>query len=166
MDMRKLFCMPLIVLIVLVWATVAIAEDVAPVPGADEVVAKDVPDDWYGLAEAQGGGLWNFDGESWAPYLAVPVGGYRELTGVVGAEFDVDESTDAKGIVAAVGGITYHVGTLKDFGVDTPWAKHFGLNVGLYTRYDFDTQEFEQGVMIGGLDLSFGNGNATKQRSR
>ena len=160
----------LAVVVVLVWAALAIAQEAEAVPGVDETVMdgliEDVWDDWYGLVEGQVGMLWNIEREGWAPYLAVPVLGYREITGILGAEFDFDEKTEDKGVVAAVGGVTYHVGTLKDFGIDLPGAEHVGLNVGYGGRYDFDTQEFEQTAILSILDLSFGNGNVDKQRDR
>lgn len=175
--MARLFWVLLMAaLIAVVPMATALAEgDAEPVPGADEAdvgfIEDPVWEDWYGLAEAQGGGLWNFDKEAWAPYGAFSLFGYRAVTGILGAEFDFDENTEEKGIVAAVGGITYHVGTLEDFGLDAiPWSEHIGLNVGLGGRYDFneedDDKKFGWTAIVSVLDLSFGNGNAARQRGR
>ena len=159
----RIFCMAVLaVLFAIIPMATALAEEVT-----EEVSVEDaIWQDWYGLAEAQGGMLWNFETEDWAPYLAFPVVGYRDVTGILGVEFDIDEKTDAKGVTAGVAGLTYHIGTLKDFGIALPGSDHVGLNVGIGGRYDFDIQEFETTAIISVLDLSFDNGNVDRQRSR
>ena len=90
----------------------------------------DTPDDWFGMTEMQVGTLWNFETEEWQPFVSAPVIGWKDVRAVVGAEFDIDEETEAKGPVAFHVAATYFLGSLADMGVDVPLAEHIGLNIG------------------------------------
>ncbi len=122
--------------------------------------------DWYGMLEVQAGTTYEFGLNTARPYVGGKIGGWKELTGVVGTEFDVDEATEAKGPVAGLAGVTYNLGSLADHGVEVSWAKHVGFNVGLGVTYDWDESEWGWRGMLSIVDLSFSNGGAKKQRER
>lgn len=147
---------------------VAWAEEEAGAPAEAEGGggAQDAVDDWYGMLEMQGGTTWDFSRQRAMPYLAGKVGGYRKFVGVFGTEIDVDEETEAKGPVSALGGVTYNLGNLRDYGVEISWAEHFSFNVGLCGTYTFDEGEWGLKAMLSVVDLSFSRGNAERQRKR
>jgi len=124
--------------------------------------AGTVADDWWGMFEARSGVTYNFDAKAFAPYISVPVLAYKDVTGEVGFQFDVDADTEEDGPVGTVVAITYNLGDLKDFGVGLDWAKHFGVNIGPYFDYDFDTDDLSGGILFSLVDLSFDNGNVTR----
>ena len=126
-------------------------------------VEKDAFEDWFGMMELQAGGLFNFATEEWKPFVAFPTVGYRAVRLVAGAEVD---SENGDGPIAGVLGLTYNMGSLKDMGIDVPWMEHFGVNVGPYMRYDFDTGDIGWGAMVSIVDLSFGDGNVERQKRR
>ena len=128
-----------------------------PVAQAEE---KDTFDDWYGLAEFQSGVTWNFETDEWTPYVSTLFLGYRAVRAVIGTEIAEDEP------VAGLFAVTYNLGSLKDMGVDVPWMEHFGFNIGPCLRYEFDTGEVEWTAMLSIVDLSFGGGNADRQKKR
>ena len=121
---------------------------------------KDGFADWYGMAEIQSGLTWNFETDEWTPYVSTLFLGYRAVRAVVGTELAEDEP------VAGLFAVTYNLGSLKDMGVDVPWMEHFGLNVGPCVRYEFATGEVEWTAMLSIVDLSFGDGNADRQKKR
>jgi hypothetical protein len=139
----------LVVLLIAVTALAAV--------GADE---KGPFDDWYGLAEFQSGVTWNFETNEWTPYVSTLFVGYRAVRAVIGTEIAEDEP------VAGLLAVTYNLGNLKDMGVDVPWMEHFGFNIGPCLRYEFDTGEVEWSAMLSIVDLSFGDGNADRQKKR
>ena len=123
-------------------------------------------DDWFGMAEMQAGTLWNFETDTWEPFLSAPLVGWKEVRLVVGAEIDVDEGTEAKGMVAGHVALTYNLGTLADMGVDVPLAEYVGLNIGPSWRFDIETGESALCVMATIVDVSFGQGNVEKHKNR
>jgi hypothetical protein len=128
-----------------------------------EDAEKDDFADWFGMMEVQTGGLFNFATEDWKPFVAMPTLGYRAVRLVAGAEIDTE---NGDGPVAGVLGVTYNMGSLRNMGIDVPWMEHFGVNVGPYMRYDFDTGDIGWGAMVSIVDLSFGNGNVERQKER
>ena len=128
-----------------------------PLAQAEE---KDVWSDWYGLAEFQSGVTWNFETDEWTPYVSTLFVGYRAVRAVIGTELAEDEP------VAGLFAVTYNLGNLKDMGVDVPWMEHFGFNIGPCVRYEFATGEVEWSAMLSIVDLSFGDGNADRQKKR
>ena len=127
---------------------------------------KDGFDDWYGMLEFQGGTTWDFKTACARLYGAGKVGGYKALTGVLGAEFDIDEDTEAEGVVAALAGVTYNLGNLKSWGVDISWAEYIGVNVGAGVTYDWIDNAWGWRGMLSIVDLSFSDGNASRQKKR
>ena len=125
-----------------------------------EDAEKDVWDDWYGMAELQSGFTWNFETDEWTPYVSTLFLGYRAVRAVIGTELTEDEP------VAGLFAVTYNLGNLKNMGVDIPWMEHFGFNVGPCVRYEFATGEIEWSAMLSIIDLSFGQGNADRQKKR
>lgn len=133
---------------------------------AEAVAEKDAVDDWYGMLEVQGGTTLETKTNTFRPYIAGKFGGWKELTGIVGTEFDVDEETEAKGPVTGLVGVTYNLGNLKDHGVEVSWARHFGLNAGLGVTYNWIEGEWGWRAMLSAVDLSFSGGGADRQKSR
>jgi len=131
---------------------------------AGEVATKGVWDDWFGMAEIQGGMNWSFETQEWSPAISAPVVGYKDVRGVVGLDFEFDG--DDPGPRGAFAAVTYDLGSLEDHGVSVPGAQHFGLNIGPFARYDLGTREFSYGVMATILDISFGDGNVKRQKNR
>ena len=126
----------------------------------EDVEVKSDWDDWYGLLEFQSGMTWNFAEQEWTPYVSTLFVGFKDVRAVVGAELAEDEP------VAGLFGVTYNLGSLKDMGVDVPWMEYFGFNVGPCVRYEFATGEVEWTAMLSIVDLSFGDGNADRQKKR
>ena len=116
--------------------------------------------DWYGMVELQSGLTWNFEEQTWTPYVSTLFLGYRAVRAVIGTELAEDEP------VAGLFAVTYNLGSLKDMGVDVPWMEHFGFNIGPCVRYEFATGEVEWTAMLSIVDLSFSGGNAQAQRER
>ncbi len=127
---------------------------------------KDPLDDWYGMLEVQAGTTYEFENKTARPYVAGKVLGWKELTGVIGTEFDFDEETEEKGPVAALAGATYSLGSLTDHGVEVSWAKYFAFNVGACVTYQWQEEEWGWRAMLSIVDLSFSDGNAKRQRER
>jgi len=127
---------------------------------------KDAWSDWYGMLEVQVGTTMEAEGTVFRPYAAGKVCGYKAWTAVVGAEFDVDENTEAEGPVAGLLGATFNLGNLQGHGVDISWAKHFGFNVGLCGTWEFDTGDLGWRAMLSIVDIGQSDGNAEKQRNR
>ena len=132
----------------------------AGVCAADESVW----DDWYGIMELQAGALWSFENDEFMPYFAIPTVGYRKAALVIGGEFDLSEVDN--GLTAGIVGVTFYIGSFKDFGLNIPGTEQLGINVGPVYRYDFGTGETEFAVVASLIDLSFDHGNAAKQKRR
>lgn len=156
--MRVFMVVALVLLIGLMPVTVCNAE------------VKDAFDDWYAMLEAQFGTTYEFATSTARPYAAGKWLGWKELTGIVGAEFDVDEDTEESGPVTALLGTTYNLGSLKDHGVDVSWADHIGFNVGLCLTYgwveDTPTEGWGWRGSLSIVDLSFSGGGAAEQKRR
>lgn len=162
-------CMVVILAALIAILPVAVAwaeEDASAAPEAASSEERDAFDDWYALLSLRSGGLFNMETEEWTPFLTVPILAYRAVTLEGGAEIDIDEKTDAKGPSAAVLGLTYNLGSLRDMGVEVSWAEHFGLNVGPFGRYEFGTGEITGGFMLSIVDLSLDKGNVDRHRKR
>lgn len=164
--MHRIAVLFLVGLLMLAPAVVVFAEDLAPKEESAAAEPKGAFEDWWGFFTARSGGLFNLETNEWQPYVTVPVAAYRKITGEFGVEFDVDEATEAHGPVAWVGGLTYDLGNLRDFGVEVSWAKYFGLNVGPYGRYDIQTRDWSGGIMVSVIDLSFDDGNVDRMRKK
>lgn len=168
--MRRTFVVLVLALVLAIMpVAVAFAEDVAT--GATTETAapeeRDPFDDWYGQLNLRSGGLWNFETETWTPYLTVPILGYRAVVLEGGTSIDVDESTDAKGPEAFLLALSYNVGDLRSFGIDVAWAEQFGMNVGIGYKRSFDgTGDGELVAVISLIDLALDNGNVVRQRKR
>lgn len=163
--MRVLGVLMVVFLLVFVPVAVVYAEEI-PVLAESEDSSEDLPDDWFGQLSLRSGALWNFDNEEWTPFIAFPLFGYRDVAVDGGFEIDIDETTDEKGPNSALLGVTYHLGSLRSFGVDVSWAKYLGLNVGPCLRYEFGTEEVTTMLMVSVVDLSFDQGNVDRQRNR
>lgn len=153
--MRALVVLLLVALLSLVPVAVCFGhEDVAESEGAEAAeedvaeAAEEVVDDWSNLLALRSGGLFDMGTKEWTPYVTTPFLRYQSLTAEAGAEIDIDEDTEAKGLIGVVLGLTFNVGSLRDLGVEAPWADHFALNVGPYGRYKFDGGEFTGGIMV------------------
>lgn len=147
----------LVMLFVVLSCTVSLGKDVAE---------KDVVDDWFGMLSARAGYSYNFDAELWQPYTTFPVGAYRKAVFEIGVDFDVDESTEAKGITGVLGGVTFDLGNLQEYGIEVSWARYFEFNIGPFGHYSFDTNEFSGGIMCSVVGLSFDAGNVDRQKKR
>lgn len=134
--------------------------------GGAAVEPGDAFSDWYWMLEMQAGSTFDFRSDLKRPYVAGKVGAYRDFVGVVGTEFDIDEETEAKGMVAALAGVTYNIGNLRQYGVDISWAEHFGFNVGVCGTYEFEEGDFGFKAMLSVVDLSFDEGNASRHKAR
>ena len=127
---------------------------------------ESVWDDWWGMLEMQGGETFDFKAQTWKPYLAAPVVGYKAVRAVIGTEIDIDENTEAKGPVTGLLGLTYNIGNLKGMGVDMPWMEHVGFNVGVCGTYEFQTGDIGWKAMVSILDISTDKGNVERQKKR
>lgn len=163
--MARLFVVLMVVLLMGI-PGIIFAEDVAPVEPEVTAEPEGVVDDWWGHLSARSGGLYNLDTGEWAPYVTVPILGYRLMTLEGGVEIDVDEKSEDHGPVACVIGLTYDLGNLQNMGIDVSWASYFGLNVGPYMRYDFAERSTDFGFMASVVDLSFDQGNVDRQKAR
>jgi hypothetical protein len=143
-----------VALILAVFAVPALAIAVSPEPVGYQ--------DWYGQLSARSGLLWNANDSKWDGYATIPVLGYKALSLELGLSMDpaVDD-----GPHAIVLGLTYDVGSLKDFGVDVSWAKYVSFRVGPYARYDFDNDAWTFGPMSSVLEFSFDQGNVDRQKA-
>ena len=139
---------------------------VMPVAVCHSEEKDDAWEDWYAMLEVQAGTTWEFKTECARLYAAGKVGGYKGFVGVLGTEIDIDDKTEAEGPVAILGGVTYNLGNLRDWGVDVSWAKHFGVNVGLGVTYDWVWEYWGWRAMVSIIDISQSGGNAEKQRQR
>lgn len=154
--MKMFVVLALVVFLVIVPVVVAYGEE----------AEKDAWSDWYAMLEVQAGTTMEVKSTTFRPYVAGKVGAYREIVGVLGAEFDIDDETEAEGPVAGLFGVTYNLGNLKDHGVNVSWAKHFGFNVGLCGTWEFETGDIGWRAMLSIIDIGQSEGNAEKQRRR
>lgn len=171
--MRALVVLVLMALIALVPVAVCLADETEPFDmrtAFEQTEEKEPLDDWYGMLEFQGGTTYDVGSNTARLYAAGKFGGWRELTGIVGAEFDVDENTEENGPVTALVGATYNLGSLKDHGVEVSWAEYFRLNVGACITYgwveDTPTEGWGWRVMASAVDVSLSDGGAKRQRER
>ena len=162
--MKILSILLTVLMILMIPVTVAFAEDVA-LAESDET-SEETPDDWFGMVSLRSGALWNFDTEEWTPFVSFPLFGYKDVEVDGGFEIDIDETTEEKGPNSALLGVTYHLGSLRSFGVAVSWAEYLGLNVGPCLRYEFGTEEVTTLLMVSVVDLSFDQGNVDRQRKR
>lgn len=121
--------------------------------------------DWYGNLEARSGMTYSPKTQNWDAYATVPVIGYKALSLELGITADPSEEDDQRGPKAAVLGLTYDIGSLKDFGLDVSWAKYISFHVGPCVSYDFESGEFDFRAMTSGLVFSFDQGNVSRQKA-
>ena len=121
----------------------------------------DVWQDWYGQLSFRSGFLYDFDTEEFAPYLTIPVIGYRAFALEGGMEFEFEG-----GPKTALLAVTYDLGDLGSMGVKVPGAKHFGLNVGPFVSREFETGETTAGVLFSIVSVSTDAGNVERQKKR
>ena len=120
--------------------------------------------DWFGMAEMQGGMVWNAGTGDWKPFISGPLGAWKAVRLVVGGEFDAEDFS--RGPIAGHLALTCNLGTLKDWGLDMPLAEYLGLNIGPSWRYDIVAKKSDIGFMATIVDVSFGQGNVEKHKKR
>ena len=118
--------------------------------------------DWYGQLQARTGLMFNPDSQAFDGFVSVPVLGYKAITLEGGLAMD---PTDDDRPTAAVIGLTYNLGSLKDFGVGVSWAKYVSFHVGPYAAYNFDCDEWSFGALASVIEFSFDQGNVEKQKA-
>ncbi len=152
--MRSLVVLALVLCLAIMPVAVAYGEE----------AEKDGFEDWFGMAEAQGGTVWNAETGEWQPFISGPLGAWKQVRLVIGGEFDGEDL--GRGPVAAHLALTYNLGTLKDWGLDMPLAEYLGLNIGPSWRYDMVEKTSALGFMATIVDVSFGQGNVERHKKR
>jgi len=150
--MRGLTTLLVVLLLAMVPVSVALADDESPEPVDEVGTAADLEeeerDDWTNLLALRSGGLYDMSVKEWTPYVTTPLLRYQSLTAEGGVEIDIDEDTEAKGLISAVIGLTFNIGSLRKLGVETMWADHVAIHVGPYGRYRFEDGDWSGGVMV------------------
>jgi len=165
--MRGLVVIALVAMIAIVPVAVCYGEDVPVEPAGEEAVVEEVEvesdpfADWFAQLNLRSGIMWNAETEEWTGFATVPIVGYKMLAVEGGLEVNPNEKA---GPGAAVLGLTYRLGDLKEWGVGVAWAEHIGVNVGPVVRHSFEDGSNELAFLISFIDLSLDDGNVDRQR--
>jgi len=142
----------ILVLILLAFVPVSVAYAEPAVPETTSIAEVEGPvDDWKASIPVHAGFMWNEEREEWTQYVNLAPISYESVTLEVGIEVNPNEKDGPGGWLVA---LTYDVGNLKEFGVGVHWAEYFGVNVGPFARNDFETGEWQYGVLFSVVDLS------------
>jgi len=121
-------------------------------------------EDWFGQLTLRSGVAKDADGDEWKAFASAPVLGWRDFALEIGAAEDG----------AVFGALTYDLGSLEDIGIEVFWAKYVNVHLGVYAGRNYGAKDdgiaveddFEWGVAITVLDLSFDEGNAERQKAK